>query len=93
VLLFEQDQGISVLTTAVKACTAEIEKYKGKLVVKEPPRAVSSFQHLLILLYLYSHLKHVSLLYACSKTKSCGYYLENRLVSGKTSYSSTRLIP
>jgi len=38
---FEQEQGISVLTDAIKACTAEIEKYKGKLVVKEPPRAVS----------------------------------------------------
>jgi hypothetical protein len=48
-LAFEQDQGISVLTDAVKACTAEIEKYKGKLVVKEPPRAVSCFQHLLFL--------------------------------------------
>lgn len=45
---FEQDQGISVLTDAIKACTAEIESYKGKLVVKEPPRAVSSFLHLLI---------------------------------------------
>jgi len=48
---FEQEQGISVLTDAIKACTAEIEKYKGKLVVKEPPRAVSSFQYLLILLH------------------------------------------
>uniref|UniRef100_M8CIY9 Eukaryotic translation initiation factor 2 subunit alpha n=1 Tax=Aegilops tauschii TaxID=37682 RepID=M8CIY9_AEGTA len=36
-----KDQGISVLTDAVKACTAEIEKHKGKLVVKEAPRAVS----------------------------------------------------
>jgi hypothetical protein len=63
---FEQEQGISVLTDAIKACTAEIEKYKGKLVVKEPPRAVSSFQHLLILLY--SHPKHVSPPCACSKT-------------------------
>ncbi|KAM3313875.1 hypothetical protein ACQJBY_033025 [Aegilops geniculata] len=37
----DKDQGISVLTDAVKACTAEIEKHKGKLVVKEAPRAVS----------------------------------------------------
>lgn len=36
-----QELGISILETAVKACTKEIEKYKGKLLVKEPPRAVS----------------------------------------------------
>ncbi|AQL07357.1 Eukaryotic translation initiation factor 2 subunit alpha [Zea mays] len=45
----DKDQGISVLTTAVKACTAEIEKYKGKLVVKEPPRAVSEREDKLFL--------------------------------------------
>jgi translation initiation factor 2 subunit 1 len=37
----DKDQGISVLTAAVKACTAAIEKHKGKLIVKEAPRAVS----------------------------------------------------
>ncbi|PNT77569.1 hypothetical protein BRADI_1g65210v3 [Brachypodium distachyon] len=37
----DKDQGISVLTDAVKACMTEIEKHKGKLVVKEAPRAVS----------------------------------------------------
>ncbi|NP_001146159.1 Eukaryotic translation initiation factor 2 subunit alpha homolog-like [Zea mays] len=45
----DKDQGISVLTDAVKACTAEIEKYKGKLVVKEPPRAVSEREDKLFL--------------------------------------------
>ncbi|MQL83372.1 hypothetical protein Taro_015866 [Colocasia esculenta] len=37
----EKDQGISVLNNAIKACTEEIEKHKGKLAVKEAPRAVS----------------------------------------------------
>ena len=39
-----QELGISILEMAVKACTKEIEKYKGKLLVKEPPRAVSNLQ-------------------------------------------------
>lgn len=87
---FEQEQGISVLTDAIKACTAEIEKYKGKLLVKEPPRAVSSFQYLLILLY--SHSKHASLHVHVLKPKAVDTLWKNRLASGKTSYSSTRLI-
>ncbi|PAN50122.1 hypothetical protein GQ55_9G510000 [Panicum hallii var. hallii] len=45
----DKEQGISVLTDAIKACTAEIEKYKGKLVVKEPPRAVSEREDKLFL--------------------------------------------
>lgn len=38
-----QDLGIAVLEAAVKACAKEIEKQKGKLVVKEAPRAVCIF--------------------------------------------------
>ncbi|KAG6554384.1 hypothetical protein Mapa_004301 [Marchantia paleacea] len=37
----DKDLGISVLENAIKACTKEIEKHKGKLTVKEAPRAVS----------------------------------------------------
>ncbi|KAH9538890.1 hypothetical protein CY35_15G031400 [Sphagnum magellanicum] len=37
----EKELGISVLDSAIKACVKEIEKHKGKLTVKEPPRAVS----------------------------------------------------
>ena len=35
-----QDQGISVLNMAIKACTKEIEKNQGKLTVRDAPRAV-----------------------------------------------------
>jgi translation initiation factor 2 subunit 1 len=45
----DKDQGISVLTDAIKACTSEIELHKGKLVVKEPPRAVSEREDKLFL--------------------------------------------
>ena len=38
----EQEQGIAVLTNATKVCAEVIEKHKGKLVVKEAARAVSS---------------------------------------------------
>ncbi|CAD5186486.1 unnamed protein product [Musa acuminata subsp. malaccensis] len=37
----DKEQGISVLNNAIKACTEEIERYKGKLTLKEAPRAVS----------------------------------------------------
>ncbi|XP_068648714.1 eukaryotic translation initiation factor 2 subunit alpha homolog isoform X2 [Aristolochia californica] len=37
----DKEQGISVLNNAIKACTEEIERHKGKLVLKEAPRAVS----------------------------------------------------
>ncbi|XP_078428189.1 eukaryotic translation initiation factor 2 subunit alpha homolog [Wolffia australiana] len=37
----DKEQGISVLTNAIQTCTEEIDKYKGKLTVKEAPRAVS----------------------------------------------------
>ncbi|KAG0591651.1 hypothetical protein KC19_1G190700 [Ceratodon purpureus] len=37
----DKDLGIAVLETAIKACAREIEKHKGKLLVKEAPRAVS----------------------------------------------------
>ncbi|KAG9458781.1 hypothetical protein H6P81_003289 [Aristolochia fimbriata] len=36
-----QEQGISVLNNAIKACTEDIERLKGKLVLKEAPRTVS----------------------------------------------------
>jgi translation initiation factor 2 subunit 1 len=36
-----QDSGIAALHAAIKAASEEIEKHKGKLLVKEPPRAVS----------------------------------------------------
>nr|CAD1842418.1 unnamed protein product [Ananas comosus var. bracteatus] len=36
-----KDKGISILTNAIKACTEEIDRHKGKLIVKEAPRAVS----------------------------------------------------
>lgn len=38
---FVQEQGIKVLTQAIAACAATIERHKGKLTIKEPPRAVS----------------------------------------------------
>ncbi|GAB2239240.1 hypothetical protein Droror1_Dr00025153 [Drosera rotundifolia] len=37
----EKEQGIAILNKAIKACTEEIEKYKGKVTLKEEPRAVS----------------------------------------------------
>ncbi|KAH7416193.1 hypothetical protein KP509_14G079800 [Ceratopteris richardii] len=37
----DKEQGITILNAAIKACTKEIEKHKGKLSVKEAPRAVS----------------------------------------------------
>ncbi|KAF9594024.1 hypothetical protein IFM89_026876 [Coptis chinensis] len=37
----DKEQGMLVLTSAIKACTEAIDKHKGKLVVKEAPRAVS----------------------------------------------------
>lgn len=37
----DKEQGIAILTKAIAACTEEIERHKGKLVVKEAPRAVS----------------------------------------------------
>ncbi|OMO61489.1 hypothetical protein CCACVL1_23479 [Corchorus capsularis] len=36
-----KEQGIATLNKAIAACTEAIEYYKGKLVVKEQPRAVS----------------------------------------------------
>ena len=46
-----QDLGIAVLENAIKACAKEIEKHKGKLLVKEAPRAVLSLLFLYILSY------------------------------------------
>ncbi|KAG9146535.1 hypothetical protein Leryth_020430 [Lithospermum erythrorhizon] len=37
----DKEQGISVLNKAIVACTEEIRRHEGKLVVKEAPRAVS----------------------------------------------------
>ncbi|KAK9127352.1 hypothetical protein Syun_016149 [Stephania yunnanensis] len=37
----DKDQGILILNNAIKACTEAIEEQKGKLAVKEAPRAVS----------------------------------------------------
>ncbi|KAH6837363.1 Eukaryotic translation initiation factor 2 subunit 1 [Perilla frutescens var. hirtella] len=37
----DKEQGIAILTKAIEACTEEIERHKGKLTVKEAPRAVS----------------------------------------------------
>jgi translation initiation factor 2 subunit 1 len=37
----DKDQGIQILRKAIVACTQEIESHKGKLIVKEAPRAVS----------------------------------------------------
>ncbi|KAM7485072.1 hypothetical protein LguiA_001081 [Lonicera macranthoides] len=37
----DKEQGILVLRKAIVACTQEIERHKGKLTVKEAPRAVS----------------------------------------------------
>ncbi|CAI9091769.1 OLC1v1026880C3 [Oldenlandia corymbosa var. corymbosa] len=37
----DKEQGIAVLNEAIKACAEEIERHKGKLLVKEAPRAVS----------------------------------------------------
>jgi hypothetical protein len=35
-----QELGISILESAIRACVKEIEMHKGKLTVKEAPRAV-----------------------------------------------------
>lgn len=37
----DKEQGILILKNAIKACSDAIEKHKGKLTVKEEPRAVS----------------------------------------------------
>ncbi|KAE9608062.1 hypothetical protein Lal_00003489 [Lupinus albus] len=37
----DKEQGIQVLSNAIDSCTESIEKHKGKLIVKEAPRAVS----------------------------------------------------
>ena len=37
---------MTILGNAITACTEEIDRHKGKLIVKEAPRAVS-FNHLL----------------------------------------------
>ncbi|KAL0452695.1 UNVERIFIED_CONTAM: Eukaryotic translation initiation factor 2 subunit alpha [Sesamum latifolium] len=37
----DKEQGIAILNQAIEACTEEIERHKGKLSVKEAPRAVS----------------------------------------------------
>ncbi|GKB39318.1 eukaryotic translation initiation factor 2 subunit alpha, partial [Tanacetum coccineum] len=41
-------QGIAVLTKAIAACSEEIERHKGKLTVKEAPRAVSEREDILL---------------------------------------------
>lgn len=38
---------MTILNNAIAACTEEIDHHKGKLIVKEAPRAVSFF-HLLL---------------------------------------------
>ncbi|KAL6142019.1 hypothetical protein ACLB2K_060303 [Fragaria x ananassa] len=40
----DKKQGISVLSEAIEACKEEIERNKGKLVVKEVPRVVSEVE-------------------------------------------------
>ncbi|KAI3470916.1 hypothetical protein Pfo_027579 [Paulownia fortunei] len=37
----DKEQGITILNKAIEACTEEIERHKGKLTVKDAPRAVS----------------------------------------------------
>ncbi|KAI3689482.1 hypothetical protein L2E82_47440 [Cichorium intybus] len=37
----DKEQGIKILTQAIAACGATIERHKGKLTIKESPRAVS----------------------------------------------------
>ncbi|PKI46700.1 hypothetical protein CRG98_033042 [Punica granatum] len=37
----DKEQGLAVVNKAIEACTAAIEQHKGKLVIKEAPRAVS----------------------------------------------------
>lgn len=39
---YGQEQGLAILNKAIAACSEAIEEQKGKLVVKEAPRAVSS---------------------------------------------------
>ncbi|KVH91990.1 Nucleic acid-binding, OB-fold [Cynara cardunculus var. scolymus] len=39
--ILTKEQGIRVLTEAISACAAAIERHKGKLTIKESPRAVS----------------------------------------------------
>lgn len=40
-IILNQNQGMSVLNNAIEACKEEIERHKGRLVVKEAPRTVS----------------------------------------------------
>lgn len=54
--LVGQEQGISVLNKAIAACTEAIERHKGKLTVKEEPRAVSATPLLYLFLFCYSQL-------------------------------------
>lgn len=44
----DKEKGISVLEAAIKACTAAIDAHKGKLTVKEAPRAVSEHEDRLL---------------------------------------------
>jgi len=37
-----QEQGIATLSKAIAAATEEIERHKGKLVIKDAPRTVSA---------------------------------------------------
>ncbi|PWA70131.1 eukaryotic translation initiation factor 2 subunit alpha [Artemisia annua] len=49
----DKDQGIKVLTNAIAACATSIERHKGKLTVKESPRAVSEREDKLLAEQLY----------------------------------------
>lgn len=44
----DKEKGISVLEAAIKACTSAIDAHKGKLTVKEAPRAVSEHEDRLL---------------------------------------------
>jgi len=48
-----QEQGILVLNNAITSCTESIEQHKGKLVVKEAPRAVSVTSSIFLLSIFY----------------------------------------
>ncbi|CAO2824841.1 unnamed protein product [Amaranthus hypochondriacus] len=44
----DKEQGIATLNKAIVACTEEIERHKGKLVVKDAPRTVSEIDDKLL---------------------------------------------
>jgi len=77
-----QDQGISILTQAIAACTEAIEAQKGKLVVKEPARAVSVNFFICSRVFIcFEHLMKLELFSEFLVSAHKGFFLENVFTS------------